>query len=188
MVDVLQNPTLGRAGYRHEVEHGQVLNHLAEPDTTRMGADRHPELGGQQQNRDVLVDAAHTCRIDLDDVHSVCLEQLLEDDPIGDVLTRGHLDGGHLTADPGVPEDVVWRRRLLDPVRIPRRKPFHPLHRRADVPPLVGVDRDPDVAAHSFAGKSHPAYVFLDVGADLELDLSETVCDRLCCELLQHLV
>src|SRR5215207_8698853 len=78
MVDVLQDPVLGRAGDRHEVEHGQVLHHLAESDTACVWTDRHPELGGQQQDRDVFVDATDTCRIDLNNVNGVCLQQLLK--------------------------------------------------------------------------------------------------------------
>src|SRR5215207_687054 len=120
MVDVLQDPVLGRAGDRHEVEHGQVLHHLAESDTACVWTDRHPELGGQQQDRDVFVDATDTCRIDLNNVNGVCLQQLLEDDPIGDVFPSGHLDGRYLPSDAGVTKNVVGGRRLLNPIRVVR--------------------------------------------------------------------
>ena len=68
-----------RARHRHVVEHRQVLDHLAQPDAARVRADRHAELGREQQDRDVLVDPGHPGGVDLDVRDRAELEQLFED-------------------------------------------------------------------------------------------------------------
>ena len=45
VVDPLDHPAVRRAGHRDVVEHCQVLHQLAQPDTARVRADRHAELG-----------------------------------------------------------------------------------------------------------------------------------------------
>src|SRR3954462_12631204 len=58
VVDPLDRAVRVGAGHRHEVEHRQVPDELAEPDPTGGRADRHAELGGQQQDGEVLVEPA----------------------------------------------------------------------------------------------------------------------------------
>ena len=178
MVDVFDHAVLRAAGDRDIVEHRQVLHQLAQSDAARVRAHRHAELGGEQQDRQVLVDARHARGVDLHEVDRAGLEQLLEHDAVGDVFAGGDLDR---LAGPygGVAEDVVGAGRFLDPVRLVRRQRGHPLHRVGDVPPLVGVDGDPDVRSDGLPGQREPADVVAEVSADLQLDLGEAVGDGL---------
>ena len=56
VVDVLDHAAVGGAGDGEVVEHREVLDELAQPDAARVRADRQPELGREQEDRDVLVD------------------------------------------------------------------------------------------------------------------------------------
>ena len=68
VVDVF-DPSIRRCpADRNEVEHRQMLHHLAQADATGMGAHRHAELGGEQDDGEVLVDAADAAGVDLHDV------------------------------------------------------------------------------------------------------------------------
>ena len=93
VVDVLDDPVLPAAGHGHVVEHGQVLDEFAQSYPARVRADRNAVLGGEQQDREVLVDPGDAGRVDLDEVDGPGLEQLFEDDAVGDVLAGGDLDG-----------------------------------------------------------------------------------------------
>ncbi len=179
VVDELDDPVLRRAGDGDQVEHRQVLHQFAQADTARVRADGDAELRGQQQDRDVLVDAADAGGVDLQDVERPRLQQLLEDDAVLDVLPRGDLDRAHPAPDRRVPQDVVGARGFLDPPGVVRREPVDPVDRHADVPALVGVDRDADLGPDGLAGEAEAAHVVLDVRPDLELDLGEPLRDRL---------
>ena len=159
-----------RAAHRDVVEGGQVLDELAQADATGVRADGHPELGGQQQDRDDLVDATEPARVDLADAEGPGRQELLEHDPVVDVLAGGDPDGRHGPGDRGVTEDVVGAGRLLDPVRVERRELRHPVDGDADIPALVGVDGEHPVGPDLVADDPHPAHVVLDVGADLHLE------------------
>ena len=87
MVDELDHPALAAAGNSHRIEHRQMLHEFAQSDSARVGTDRYTEAGREEQDRNVLVDAGHTGRIDLQDLQCPRLEELLEHDPIGHVLT-----------------------------------------------------------------------------------------------------
>lgn len=52
---------------------------LAQSYTTGVRADWHPKFGRHEQNRENLVDTAQSTRVDLTNVNSVKLQQLLED-------------------------------------------------------------------------------------------------------------
>ncbi len=179
VVDVLDPPALRCSADGDEVEHRQVLHHLAQTDATGVRAHRHAELRGEQEDGEVLVDAADPAGVDLHDVDRLGLQQLLEDHPVLDVLAGGDPDRAHRVADGAVAEHVVGRGRLLDPVRIELGEPRHPVDRLTDAPPLVGVDGDARVVAGGDAGDLQPANVGLDVGADLQLQHREAVGDRL---------
>lgn len=178
VVDVLDDAVLAAAGHRDVVEHRQVLHQLAQSDATGVGADRDAVLGREQQDGEVLVHPGDPCGVDLDEVDRAGLEQLLEHDPVGDVLAGGDLD--RLPGPHGcVAEHVVGTGRFLDPVRVVGGERLHPLHRVGHVPSLVGVDGDPDAGSDRPAGDRQPADVVVQVGADLELDLGEAVRDGL---------
>ncbi len=74
VVDVLDPPPVRGAAHRDEVEHREVLNHLAQTHATCVGADGHAELGGEHEDGEVLVDTAHPAGIDLDDIDRLRLE------------------------------------------------------------------------------------------------------------------
>ncbi len=188
VVDVLDHATLTAAADGDEVEHGKVLHGLAEADAAGMRADRHAELRGEQQVRDVLVDAAHADGVDLHDGDGIGLQQLLEDHPVLRVLAGGDADGGDAAGDLGVAEDVVGTGGLLDPGRVELREGVHPLDRLGDLPALVGVDRDREIRSAHLARLAEAADVVVEVCTDLELDLREAVGHRLASQALQLLV
>ena len=95
VVDVFDPTFLERAAHGDEVEHGEMLHHLAQSDTAGVRAHRHTELRGEQDDREVLVHSPDAARVDLHDVDRLSLKQLLEDDPVLDVLARRDADRTH---------------------------------------------------------------------------------------------
>ena len=51
-----------------------MQDEFAQADTAGVRADRDAELGGEQQDGEVLVDAADAGRVDLDDIEGAGLE------------------------------------------------------------------------------------------------------------------
>src|ERR1700690_4678589 len=94
VVHVLDHPPIQAAADGDVVEWREVLDVLTQAYAARMWADRHAEPGGQEQDRNDLVDAAQPARIDLADRDRLSLEQLLEHDSVVDVLPRGDPDRG----------------------------------------------------------------------------------------------
>lgn len=188
VVDVLDHAAVQRTADADVVEHGQVLHQLAQADAAGVRADRDAELGREQQDRQVLVDAADPGRVDLQERDGPGLQELLEDDPVLHVFAGGHADGADAPGDGGVAEHVVGAGRLLDPVRVVRGERADPLDGGVDVPALVGVDRDGEVGAAHLAGGGEAADVVLEVGADLELDLGEALVEGLLAQAAQLVV
>src|SRR6266508_3100604 len=118
VVDPLDHAVLERPAHGDEVKRREVLDVLAETDAPGMRADGDSKLRGEEQHGYRLVHAAEPAPVALADVDRLCLEELLEDDPVLDVLAGGDPDRRDRAADPGVPEHVVRARRLLDPPRI----------------------------------------------------------------------
>ena len=148
-------------GHRGEVEHRQVLDHLAQAHAAGVRAHGHAELGRQQQIGDVLVDPGHPARVDLHDVDGPRLQQLLEDHPVGGVLAGGHLHRLHRPADLGGAEDVVRAGGLLDPFRAgtePARvsSRWRRSHPRPDWRPGRSRCRYPPWRARSRGAACHP--------------------------------
>jgi hypothetical protein len=82
-------------------------------------------------------------------------------------------------------EDVVWACRLLHPGEIVARQLSDPFDRVVDIPALVRVDGNGDVWPDRGPRDREPPDVVVDVGADLELDLSESVGDRFSAQPLE---
>src|SRR5438128_11048791 len=80
--------------------------------------------------------------VDLHDVDRLGLEQLLEHDTVGDMLTRRDPDRVHRSADGCRAEDVIGARRLLDPGGFKRGKLAYPADGGWHGPDLVGIERD----------------------------------------------
>ncbi len=165
-----------------------MLHQLAEADPAGVWAHRHSELRREQQNRHVLVDPGHPCHIQLQVGQGVGLQQLLEHDPVRRVLAAGDPDRGDRLRDGRMTEHVVRARRLLHPPRVEWRQFANPVDRGAHVPALVGVDRDANVRADLLAGDPHSPDVVREVRPDLQLQLPETLFDRLPAEPPQLLV
>src|SRR6478672_5442268 len=105
MIDELNHAILHCGGDREEVKDREVLNILAEADSSGVRADRFVKLCGQQKNGKVFVDAGDTAAIKLDDVDGVGLEELLEHDAVMAVLASGYADLGDFVAYAGVAEN-----------------------------------------------------------------------------------
>ena len=98
VIDELHHAPFHRAGDGDVVEHRQVLHVLAQADAAGVRADRHAELRGHQDHRQLLVHAAQPAAVDLAEVDRVRLEELLEDDAVRAVLARRDADAGAATA------------------------------------------------------------------------------------------
>jgi hypothetical protein len=81
-----------------------------------VGDNGDAKLGREEEHAQDLVHAGETECVELESVESFGLEQLLEHDPVVDVLARSDADavGLERLADLGVTEDVVGRGGLLD--------------------------------------------------------------------------
>ena len=92
VVHVFHDPVLEGAADRDVVEDREVLDILAETDAARVRADRDPELGRQQLDRQDFVDAAQAAAVELAEADGLGLQELLEHDPILAMLAGGHAD------------------------------------------------------------------------------------------------
>ena len=101
---------------RDVVEQHQVLMDL--PHVSNVGYNRLAESLGEQADGEKLANASKANDIRLNEVNGVRLEQLLEDDAIGDVSTGCQPGRGDLPRDERMTEDVVGVSRLRNPVRI----------------------------------------------------------------------
>src|SRR5439155_21520026 len=68
VIDELGHAIVHAAGNGEVVEHREVLHQFAQPDATRVGANRHAELRRHQNHRQILVHAAEPATIDLAEV------------------------------------------------------------------------------------------------------------------------
>ena len=155
-----------------------MLHVLAQPEAPGVRAHRHAELRREQQHRQHFVHPAEPARVDLAVVDGLRLHQLLEDHAVGRVLTGRDPDRCDRSADGRVTEHVVGTRRLLDPPQVERREVPHPRDRLVDVPHLVGVGHEREVA-DLLADHLAAADVAGDVEADLGLEAAPAVGEGL---------
>ena len=165
-----------------------MLHDLAQAHAARVRADGDALVGGQQQDRDVLVDAGHAARVDLEDAQRLRVEELLEHDAALAVLAGRDRDRVDAALDLRVGQDVVRAGGLLDPVDVELREVVDPVDRLGHVPALVRVDGDGEALAADLAGDAQTSDVVLAVRAHLELDLAEALVDRLAAQAGQLLV
>src|SRR5260370_1374648 len=118
-----------------------MLDKLTQTDTTSVWAHGDAKLSGQQQVRDILVDAGYSSRVDLENVDGLGLQKLFEHHPVLHDFSSRDLDWSDSPPDRGMPEDIVCAGGLLDPIRIVGSEFGHPLNRLSDVPFLIGVSR-----------------------------------------------
>ncbi len=152
VVDVLDHPAVERAADRDVVDHGQVLDELAQPDAAGMGADRDAELGGHQQDRDDLVHArrgghASIWQIAIASAWNSCLNmtRLWTCSP---VATRIGATARAIAAWPRMSSGLVGSSIQYGSNSA---QLGHPGDRLVDVPALVGVDRHHRVRADLLA-------------------------------------
>ena len=101
------------------------------------------------------------------------------------MFSGGDRQGVDLTGDLGMAKDVVRAGRLLHPGEIEARQLGDPLDRILDIPALVRVDGDGDGWPDHDPRDLEPSDVVVDVGTDLEFDLSEPVGDRFSAQPLE---
>ena len=125
VIDELAHAVLQGGADAGIVDHRDVLDEFAEPDTPRMRTDRHTELRREQQHGEVLVYAAETAGINLAEGDRACLQQLLEEDSVHPVFSGRHADPErlHRAGNGGMPQDVVGGGGFLNPPRFERRAP-----------------------------------------------------------------
>ena len=75
VVNPLDDAVVERAADRDVVEHREVLDVFAQADAAGMRADGDAELGGEQDDRERLVDAADAAGVELADVDRLGLEE-----------------------------------------------------------------------------------------------------------------
>ena len=187
VVGELGGAIVERAAHAHVVDRAEMLHVLAESQPARVRTHGHTELRGEEQDRQDLVDAADPARVDLAIVDGLGLHELLEDHAVGRVLTGRHAHGRDRAADGRVAEHVVGTRRLLDPAKVERLEVLHARDRLVDVPHLIGVGHQRQVAdllAHHLA----PADVARDVEAHLGLEAAPAVGERLAAEVAHLLL
>ena len=140
VVDELDDAVLALAADGDEVERGQVLDELAQPDAAGVRADGDAELGRQQQHRDDLVDPGEPAGVDLADADRLRLQQLLEDHAVLRVLPGRDPTGSTaraIAAWPSTSSGLVGSSIHVIPNGA--RRSIHAIA-VVDVPGLVGVD------------------------------------------------
>src|SRR5256885_1857765 len=169
VLDVLEDAVFERPADRDVIEQRDVLHVLAKADPAGMWADRHAELGRQEEHRQHLVQAAEAACIQLAEADRLSLEELLEDHAVLTMLAGGHPDRRDGPCDGGVAEHVIGARRLLDPVRLEFGQPPHVGNRVADLPDLIGVHHQVAIGPNLLADDASAPHIVLDPLAHLHL-------------------
>ena len=130
-----------------------------------------PNFAASRSTAMHLVHAAQPARVDLAEGDRVRLHELLEDDPILAVLSRGDADRRDGARDRRVAEHVVRARRLLDPPGIEPRQLAHARDRLVHLPDLVRVDHQLAVGADLLADERGAAHVVGEIASDLDLEV-----------------
>src|SRR4029077_20944119 len=159
VVDVLADTVVEGTADGDVVEQRQVLDVFAHADSAGMRAHRHPELGGQQQDGDHLVDTAQPAAVDLAEVDRSRLHELLEHHAVVDVLAGGHADGRDRVTYAAVAEHIVWTGGLFDPPRIHLGERPDRGDGLLDSPNLVRVEHQPALRPDRLANDARPAQV-----------------------------
>ena len=85
-------------------------------------------------------------------------------------------------------EDVVGRRRLLDPPRLERSQRLHPLDGLRHVPDLVGIDHQFTIPADFLADDAEAANVVRQVATHLHLNVVPPLSHRLAAQAANFVV
>lgn len=215
VIHILQHTLLSTN--HHVINRAQVLRVLRQTDTTGVGHNRHAELAREQQNGQNFVDTADTAGVSLQNGQGSCLQELLEDNAVLAHFTGGDTDGavgGVLEGllDGGVAEDVVGGGGLFDEPGLEFGELLHPGDGFGDGPDLlshevlalwvmdgnsgkvgkylVGINHE-DVTliiTNGFTSNSQSPAVFLDVSANLQLEVLVSLLNALLEKDLQLLL
>src|ERR1700693_234910 len=93
------------------VEQHQVLVNL--PHIAHVRNDSQAELSRQYADRDELRDAGYPRAVDLHNLHSRSLHEILEHDSVRNVLTQGNWDRLDRLCKGAVRANIVWVGRLF---------------------------------------------------------------------------
>src|SRR4051812_42270993 len=106
-----------------------MLNVLAEANAARMRTYRDAVFCRHQQHRDNLVDARESTTVDLAEINSLGLQQLLEHHSIVTMLAGRNAYRPNGFPYRGMAENVVGICWFFDPERIEFGKLVHPINR-----------------------------------------------------------
>src|SRR4029077_17525638 len=95
------------------------------------------------------------------------------------VLAGRDSHGSDSLANARVSDDVVRARWLLDPPRVDLGERADRLDRLLDAPRLVRVERQPVLGADRLADDARALHIAREVAADLELQVRETLGERI---------
>ena len=175
VIDVFDHAAVHRAGHGHVIEHREVAYGLAQAHAAGVRADGLVELLREQVFEHDLLRTGHAGGVDLHDAEGVRLQILLVQDAALHLLAGGHLDGVNGARNRGVADHVIRAGRLLDPRQIEVVELVDPVDGGGNIPHLVGVHGKTHVGADGFAGLGQATQIVVDVLADLELDLLESL-------------
>src|SRR5215510_7516436 len=118
MIDVFEDPVLKRTARADIIENCEMLHILAQSNPTRVWANGDTKFGGHQDDCQRFIDAPQAATVDLTEADRLCLEKLLENDPVMTMLSGRHSYRGNGFGDRSMTQDIVRTRRLFDPVRL----------------------------------------------------------------------
>src|ERR1700751_2433815 len=135
-----------------------------------MWADRDPELRRHQDDGKILVDTSHPAAVDLADIDSAGLHQLLEHHCVVTVFA-GRNPNGCLTTDPSVTQNVVRIRRFFHPPWLQLSQLIRTSNCLFNSPLLIGIDHHEVVSTNLFTNDAATAQIILRISTDLELEV-----------------
>src|SRR5712691_2034941 len=116
-----------------------MLHIFTKANAAGVRTDRDAEFGSHEENGQDFVYPADTAGVDLADADGVGLKELLEDDAILHVLTRGNSDRRYCSRDLCMSKNIVRAGGLFDPEGVEGRQPLHCADSLAHLPHLVCV-------------------------------------------------
>ena len=190
MTHVLDDSMLPGSRQVDVVKHLEVLYELTESYASRVRTDRDPVLVSHQIDSNDLVDASHSGRINLTDLHGTTGQELLEHDSVLTHLSRGNLDsvGSQSFSNLFVAKDVISTGGFFDPVDVVWCQLFHPFYGLLDSPLLVGIHCHLGIWTHALPDHCKPPLVVLKVLANFQLEGGEPQVQKLFAQPLDFLV
>src|SRR5487761_1427451 len=167
VIDILRNAALQRSGNAEIVESREMLHIFTKAYPSGVGTNWNTEFLRQQDDREVFIDSAQAAAIDLANVDSFRLHQLLKHHPVMAMLAGRDSYRCHRRAYTGVAKDIVWTGRLFHPPRIEFRQFLHSIDSLANIPFLVRIQHQLIARTDFFANQPSAAKIIRGISADL---------------------